>query len=74
MDWPRPIGVVFMDGTAEHHGCRGLARPSRPRPVPDARCVANCGACRRVATLDAKGRCSSCTVKERNDADTGGAA
>jgi hypothetical protein len=34
MGWPRPVGVVFADGTAAHHACRERAEVERIGPGP----------------------------------------
>jgi hypothetical protein len=34
--WPGPTGVVYADGTAEHHACRTWAAAERALHSPDA--------------------------------------
>jgi hypothetical protein len=34
--WPGPVGVIYADGTAEHHGCRLRAAAERALLAPDA--------------------------------------
>jgi hypothetical protein len=36
MAWPGPAGVVYADGTAEHHACRIWAAADRALNSPDA--------------------------------------
>jgi hypothetical protein len=36
MGWPDPRGVVYADGTVEHHACRLRAAAERALPSPDA--------------------------------------
>ena len=36
MRWPEPDGVVYADGTAEHHQCRLFAAAERAVLSPDA--------------------------------------
>ncbi len=31
MGWPRPVGLVFGDGTAAHHGCDAQTEDERSR-------------------------------------------
>jgi hypothetical protein len=34
--WPSPVGVIYADGTAEHHECRLWAAAERAVLSPDA--------------------------------------
>jgi hypothetical protein len=73
MGWPEPEGVIYADGTAEHHRCRVWAAAERAIASPDALAdpaeitirgeyapIANCEVCRKVRELDELGRCAEC--------------
>jgi hypothetical protein len=61
LDWQRSDGVIFADGTAEHHACRSW--PDGPNPVPARVRVDNCRGCRRVVAVDAAGQCRNCMAE-----------